>query len=167
MKKTFKSLSILTLIILILASLTIACQPQEKPNPNDDYDMEDNNMNNNMDMDNMEMNNNDLSSRAETIANSVVDLSEVNDATVVITNNTALVGVNVTGNRDMLDAEMRDRVRSVVKNVDNDIDRVVVTADTTMFDRIDNIAQNINRGRNVTDYRDEIDNMLENIDSVL
>lgn len=148
----------------------MACQPAEKPNLPDNnntndigrYNNNNNNMNNNMNND-MNMDNN-MSARAENIADSVVDIAGVDDATVVITGDTALVGVDIAGkdNGEVTD-NLKRSIINVVKKVDNRIDNVVVTASPDFFDRIDNIARDINRGKPLSGFVDEVNEIIRRV----
>lgn len=158
--------SLFTLIIFIVSFSLMACQLAEKPNLPDNnntndigrYNNNNNNMNNDMNMDN------NMSARAENIADSVVDIAGVDDATVVITGDTALVGVDIAGkdNGEVTD-NLKRSIINVVKKVDNRIDNVVVTASPDFFDRIDNIARDINRGKPLSGFVDEVNEIIRRV----
>ncbi len=188
-KNKFKFISVL---IIIAVSFIIAsgCQPAEKPNPpadpNNGVDNYNNDMQNNTDnygmnndmnddmnggmndgMNNEDMGmdmNNDMANRAESIADNVVDISGVNDASVVLRDNTALVGVVLQGDRTMT-ADMREKIVNDVKRVDKDIEVVKVSDSPDMFEEIDNIAQEINRGSAITDFEDDIRDLQNRMDA--
>ncbi|RKD34288.1 YhcN/YlaJ family sporulation lipoprotein [Thermohalobacter berrensis] len=194
MKKYLKIVSLLTLLFIVFTLLFVGCRPAERPNlPNeeqpgevdrgndgdidDDGDTDlDNDMNNDMDEDldrdmdrnmNRDINrdmNDDLSMRAENIADSLVDIPGIDDATVVISENTALVGVQyVNGRNNGFTATMNERVEDTVRRVDRRINNVVVTADPNLFEQIDDIATGINRGRPMTGFTQEIQDILRRI----
>lgn len=106
----------------------------------------------------------DLMVRADRIVNEVVRLEEVRSATVVISENTALVGVSLT-NEDTgeVDREMERRIEDVVKQTDRNIDRVAVTADPDLFTRIENIGREAGRGRPLSGFGREIEEIFRRI----
>lgn len=140
----------------------------DRMNPNN------NNNNNNMNMDTRMAPNDtqgtndgmtgDLASRADRIANEVTKHNEVRSATVVITENTALVGVNLTsGTKGELNAEIKRQIEDAVKKADNGIERVSVTADPDLFTRIENIAKDIGQGRPLSGFGQEVEEIIRRI----
>lgn len=108
--------------------------------------------------------NGDLTDRAEKIADEVEKLDEVKSATVVITENTALVGINMTaGTKGSLNAQIKKQVEDAVKKVDKEIDRVAVTADPDLFTRIGNIARDIGEGRPLSGFGKEVEEIIRRI----
>lgn len=136
--------------------------------------MNPNNNNNNMNMDTRMAPNDtqgtndgmtgDLASRADRIANEVTKHNEVRSATVVITENTALVGVNLTsGTKGELNTEIKRQIEDAVKKADNGIERVSVTADPDLFTRIENIAKDIGQGRPLSGFGQEVEEIIRRI----
>lgn len=106
----------------------------------------------------------DLMVRADRIVNEVVQLEEVRSATVVISENTAIVGVNLTNDETgELDREMERRIEEVVRETDREIDNVAVTADPDLFTRIENIAREAGRGRPLSGFGREIEEIFRKI----
>lgn len=54
-------------------------------------------------------------------------------------------------------------MEDAVRNADRDITRVSVSADPDIFTRIDNIARDIGRGRPLSGFGDEIEEIIRRI----
>ncbi|MBM7614602.1 YhcN/YlaJ family sporulation lipoprotein [Alkaliphilus hydrothermalis] len=106
----------------------------------------------------------DLNIRADRIVNEIVKLNEVKSATVVITDKTALVGVNLKENIDgEMTTESKKKIENVVRRTDSEIDRVSVSADPEIFDSIENIVRETGRGRPLSSFGDEIEDIVRRI----
>lgn len=106
----------------------------------------------------------DLTVRADRIVNEIVRLEEVRSATVVISENTALVGVTLTGaGEGEMDRDVERKIEETVKETDRNIDRVAVTADPDLFTRIENIAREAGRGRPLSGFGREIEEIFRRI----
>lgn len=106
----------------------------------------------------------DLAARADKIASEITKHNEVRSATVVITENTALVGVNLTsGTKGELNTEIKKQIEDTVKKADNKIERVSVTADPDLFTRIENIAKDIGQGRPLSGFGQEVEEIIRRI----
>ncbi|QUH20964.1 YhcN/YlaJ family sporulation lipoprotein [Alkaliphilus sp. B6464] len=105
-----------------------------------------------------------LSDRADKIVKEVTKLKDVKSATVVITDSTALVGINLTsGTKGNLNAQIKKEVEDAVKKADRNIDRVSVTADPDLFTRIGNIARDIGQGRPISGFATEVEEIIRRI----
>lgn len=190
MNKKIKVVSFILLTIFTLSLLAIGCQaPAEKPNqPNNDLYRNDN-LNRNNDMNgnngvdnnnyynnnndyynnnNNNMNMNDMSRRAEKIADRVAAMTNVEDARVIITDRTALVGVDLEGTgTTRLTDDLRRQIERTVKNADNRIDRVSVTVDPDIFGRLDRLGRSIREGEPITRFNNDIDDIIRRIDANL
>ncbi|WP_425446973.1 YhcN/YlaJ family sporulation lipoprotein [Dethiothermospora halolimnae] len=186
MLKNKKYLISTLVILLLLAMVSVGCQQgEEKPNLDnnnmngtddkeyggnvdddanidDDNDMlNNNNMNNNMNENGM---NNNMSARADRIANKITTMDNVDRATVIITGDTALVGVDMNGNTTgNMTTTVENDIKKMVKNTDNQIDNVSVTTDPDLFDRLDNIYESTRNGRPVSGFADEIEEIMRRI----
>ncbi|WP_427338479.1 YhcN/YlaJ family sporulation lipoprotein [Caloranaerobacter sp. DY30410] len=153
---------------MIITIFTYGCRKAEKPNlpsPNqEDRNIIDNEIER-KDLDVVEEKSDKaLSTRAEKIADSIVDLPGVDDATVVITGNTALVGVDIEEELEgKVVTDLKKQIVTRVKQIDKNIKNVTVTADPDLFERIDDIAQEINRGRGMSEFTDEVKEIIRRI----
>lgn len=165
MKKYF-SIVVLFIVFMMVTSLTlIGCQRPARPNPNPPNNPNNLNGNNPNDLTRPETDlGNDVAERANYLANAVERIDGVDRAAVVITNNTALVGIdlkdNVEGN---MTTQMKNEVERVVRNTDRRIVNVQVTADADLYRRINNIARDINNGRPIQGFDDEIREIIRRI----
>jgi YhcN/YlaJ family sporulation lipoprotein len=107
---------------------------------------------------------NDSQQRAEEIANKVSDLREIESATCLITGNTAMVGVqfNQQYKGDLTD-QIKKKVDRTVKDQDDRISRVIVTADPDIVTRIEDIFKQIGEGRPLSGFTKEINELINRI----
>lgn len=107
---------------------------------------------------------NDMQNRAERIANACAKQKEVDSATCVITGNTALVGLQFDRQyKGKLTEDIKEDVEERVRKTDPRITQVVVTADPDMVTRIENIFRDIGRGRPISGFAEEINEMINRI----
>lgn len=105
-----------------------------------------------------------MTERAEQIAETVAEEDEVEAATCVISGNTALVGIQLDDqDRGRLTDAVKQRIDQKVRQEDRRIRRVVVTADPDLVTRIENMFREIGRGRPITGFTQEIQEMLNRI----
>lgn len=179
MKIKTKKFSIIFLVILMIAAISIGCQPEDETEDNGNVDNGDNG---DIDEDieeetgDEEMDDNDITDdtgegmdegmngRSEEIANSIVEMDGINDASVVIRDNTALVGVDATDTTEgEVSEEMKQNIEAKVKEVDENITEVYVSAEEDLFDRINEIAQNIRKGDPIEDFADDLDDLVKRL----
>ena len=105
-----------------------------------------------------------LINRSNAIARKVTDLNDVDRCSVLITGDTALVGVDIKNNiKGNLTTELKRRIETRVKNTDSRINNVAVTADPDLYTRIRNMAFDIENGRPISGFANEIKEMLRRI----
>ncbi len=153
---------------LLVALLAVGCSPAERPVPEEQTTPQTQpNRYERVEEPNMPMESQegqDLSIRAEQIVNEVVRLNEVKSATVVISDETCLVGVNLaSGVEGEMTTEVKNKIEDVVKRTDRSISRVAVSADPDIFDKIENIARETGRGRPLSGFADEIEDLFTRI----
>ncbi len=181
---------ILTICILLLIPLIAGCRPAQRPEPRTtpapnqqgidrDGVTDGNNIpgtglgepgdnrmptdDNRPIMDNRTTTDN-MSERADRIVREVENVNDVRRAAVVITEGTALVGIDLTsGTKGELNSQIKRDVENAVKKADRDITRVSVTADPDIFTRIKNIAGNIGEGRPLSGFSTEIKEIMRRI----
>lgn len=180
---------ILAVCILLLVSLISGCRPAQRPEPQTpardqqgidrDRVTDENNIpgtdleepgdnrmftdNNRPIMDNRTTTDN-MSERADRIVREVENVNDVKRAAVVITEGTALVGIDLTsGTKGELNSQIKQNVENAVKRADKDITRVSVTADPDIFTRIKNIAKDIGEGRPLSGFSTEIKEIMRRI----
>lgn len=105
-----------------------------------------------------------LIARAQTIAKKVADLNEVDRASVVITGNTALLGVDVKENiQGKMTTDLKRKIEARVKNTDARIKNVAITADPDLSTRIKTMVSDIEAGRPISGFANEIQEILRRI----
>lgn len=162
MKKSKIILVLCFALLLIIAST--GCRPAERPAPNptpNDLDQRQEYDERNFTGTNEGQGMQDLNVRADNIVDAVVKLDEVRSATVVITDNTALVGVTLDSDVEgEMNTEVKKKVEDVVRRTDRSIDRVSVSANPDIVERIENIARETGRGRPLSGFGREIEELI-------
>lgn len=79
---------------------------------------------------------------SEELANQISDLPEVERASVVVNDDRAVVGIELRNNerQSEISSALRSKIEDIVRDVNNDIDDVSITADGEIYDRIDTMA---------------------------
>lgn len=171
-------------VFVILALIATGCRVQERPAPRpapepaprenamDRNGEDDQNMRDNREM--AERNtpgnvkpgegNRNEAARARQIEKQVVKLKEVENATVVVSENTAVVGVNLVDNMNgRLTTGVRRKIENVVKETDEDVHRVSVTADPDLYKRIQSLARDAANGRAVSGFGTQVEDLVRRI----
>ncbi|MBP3041119.1 YhcN/YlaJ family sporulation lipoprotein [Bacillaceae bacterium Marseille-Q3522] len=101
---------------------------------------------------------------ADTAADKVAALPEVDQANVIVTDNNAYVAASLTNraNRE-LSQETERKIADTVKSVDGDIDNVYVSVNPDLFDRFNNYAEDIRQGRPVDGFFDEFSETIRRV----
>jgi spore cortex protein len=131
---------------------------------NRDRDM-DNNMDNNMDMgmDN-QYDENARMDVADEAAEKVTELKEVEDATVIVTDNNAYVAAKLEGGENTkLTKETEKKIADAVQNTDPDINDVFVSTNPDFLDRLNGYADEINQGNPVSGFVKEFNETIRRI----
>lgn len=113
-----------------------------------------------------DFNNNMNNSRelARKIADRVEDIEGINRAYVLISGDTAIVGVNMDNEAEgQIARDLKDRIERVVKKVDNDIDNVSITADPDLLTRIRNMFEDIDEGNPIEGFANQFEEILRRI----
>lgn len=177
-----KKIAIFAVLVLVFTLIGTACQTRtsQKPNVGNERlenrlarnntlrnnNRLNNNINNNLNNDirNDNMARNTATSRADKIAKKVSNLNEVNNATVVISGNTALVGINMKNNLEgKMTNNLKNKVEKIVRDTDNNIKNVSVTADADLYKRLSNMARDVRTGKPVSGFAKEIQEILRRI----
>ena len=174
-----KKIAIFTISVLAFTFVATACQTKTPQKPNVGNERIENRLagdqnrirnknrlNNQTGNNNMIRNNRDntASNRAEKIAKKVSSLNDVNNATVVISGNTALVGVNMKNNLEgKMTNDLKNKVEKTVRNTDTNIKNVSVTADADLYKRLSNMARDVRTGKPISGFAKEIQEILRRI----
>lgn len=150
-----KKRGLITVLVLILLVIFIAvsCSPAQRPGPAqppapvNPAPNQNNNQNNNM--------TNQDSEKADRLAEKIAQMNDINSATVVLAENSAWVGVDFKANVSLTQG-IKDEITRMVKNEDNTINTVYVTADADTVTRLRNMARDIAAGRPVSGFINEL-----------
>ncbi|SHH62647.1 YhcN/YlaJ family sporulation lipoprotein [Sporanaerobacter acetigenes] len=107
---------------------------------------------------------NEFVEMAENIADNVVDLIGVEDATAIIYGEDIVVAVEMS-DKNTLTIGMKGMIKDVVMNNDNMINNVFITDDAKIFEKVDTIEQNLIKGEDIKNYREEINKIKKRISS--
>lgn len=107
---------------------------------------------------------NEFVEMAENIADNVVDLIGVEDATAIIYGEDIVVAVEMS-DKNTLTIGMKGMIKDVVMNNDNTINNVFITDDAKIFEKVDTIEQNLIKGEDIKNYREEINKIKKRISS--
>ena len=82
---------------------------------------------------------------SEDLSRQISDLPEVNEASVVINDNRAIVGIELRNNQRQteISSALRNRIEDMVMDVKRDIDEVSITADGEIYDRIQTMSNDM------------------------
>ena len=101
---------------------------------------------------------------AENIADNVVDLIGIEDATAIIYDDDIVVAVEMS-DENTLTIGLKGMIKDIVMNNDNTINNVFITDDAKIFEKVDNIEQNLIKGEDIKNYREEINKIKKRISS--
>lgn len=176
MTKKIKRIGIVFLIILMISLISIGCQNEDGIDNNEDTGVNDDGdqdqditdedltdeSKDNIDEDMVDNNDENMDINDESLANSIVEMNGINDATVVTMDEVALVGVDSNG-EDKVSDEMKQDIESKIKEENKNINDVYVSNEPDMFDRINTISNNVRNGDPIDDFTDDISEMIDNI----
>lgn len=107
---------------------------------------------------------NKITARANTIAQRVANLNEVNNCSVLLSGNSCIVGVDMKNNiQGNMTTAVKQKIERTVKNTDNNIKNVSITADPDLFTRISTLATDIGNGRPITGFANQFQEILRRI----
>lgn len=107
-----------------------------------------------------------MSQNASTIASKISALPEVNSAQVVVTNDQAVVGVNLRGTtQNTMTNALRTKIEKIVKDNSN-ITNVSVTSDPDLYKRIQTMSTGIGSGRMTDTFTNDINDVIRKIKNV-
>jgi YhcN/YlaJ family sporulation lipoprotein len=110
---------------------------------------------------------NTMTDRANIIAQRVANLKEVNNCSVLLSGNTCIVGVDMKNNlQGKMTTALKQKIERTVRNTDNRIKNVSITADPDLFTRINNMATDMGNGRPITGFAKEFQEILRRITPV-
>lgn len=105
-----------------------------------------------------------LSTNANTIAQKIAALPEVSNASVVLSNNTAIVGCNLRGTtQGTMTTALRQKIDKIVKDNAPNVTRVSVTSDPNLFTRIQNMSNGMRNGTMLNTFERDVEDLWNRI----
>ena len=177
-----KKYVLLAIVFLLIIGLSVGCTPARRVEPEDNRGTNDpqnnmlpndqNNLNNTQDnrvpldnntpnMNNENNNNEYDETQSRRIADIAADVKGVKNATVVITGDTAYVGIDM--DKDLENDEtdrLKKKVADAIKDEADGIDRVYVSADVDSVQRLREIGRDVRGGRPISGFLDELTEMF-------
>ncbi|MDP1416972.1 YhcN/YlaJ family sporulation lipoprotein [Peribacillus simplex] len=125
------------------------------------------NVNNNNNANNNNNNDNDINDIrvSDDISNRVEALKEVNNASVIVTENNAYVGAVLKdggGDRDISN-DLKERVADTVREADPSVDQVYVSTNSDFVQRMEGYANDIENGKPVAGFAEEFRELVTRI----
>ena len=114
---------------------------------------------------NTNVNNNDYRMRvADKAAKRIVDMPEVDQANVIVTDNNAYVAAKLANNAGgRLEKNVEKKISDVVKSTDRNIHHVYVSVNPDFYTRTTSYANDIRNGRPVAGFFDEFNTLVHRI----
>ncbi len=101
---------------------------------------------------------------ARELADRAAGVNGVKKATVVLSGNTAIVGLDMDKGIEKKETnDVKTEVGRVVKNADNRIKNVLVSTDADIVSRIKRVASGIAEGKPLSSFTDEIKEIIRRI----
>lgn len=157
MKKNCDKIAIFLLIATLLMFSLLGCKAKEKIEQ-----VEEKNASGNIVVGEVKEN---VSERGEVIADNVVDLIGIEDATAIIFNDMAIVAIELAEGNEWTE-EMRKTIENTVYETDNKVKSVLVTREKAIFNKIDDIAQLLLKGEKLDKHSSEINKIIKRINTV-
>ncbi|HLR34846.1 MAG TPA: YhcN/YlaJ family sporulation lipoprotein [Tissierellales bacterium] len=133
----------------------------------DDTDLDLNNRDGRNDGNDDLTDNNDITNmkdRHNRIVKKCTDLKDIEDAAVVISGKTALVGIDLDEDVEgEMTNELKRKVVKIVKDTDRNIENVGVSADPDIWKRIVSMADDIEDGKPLSGFANEIEEIFRRI----
>lgn len=101
---------------------------------------------------------------ADTVAEKITDMQEVDRANVIVTGNNAYVAASLEDVRNLETREkLENKISDQVKSVDQDIDQVYVSFDPDFNNSVTDYAEDIRNGEPVEGFFDEFTEMVQRV----
>lgn len=101
---------------------------------------------------------------ADKAADKITAMPEVDNATVLVTDNNAYVAARLDNNgNNELTRDIENKISDQVKSVDQDIDNVYVSVNPDFFDRMTGYGEDLRAGRPIEGFFDEFNETVRRI----
>lgn len=102
--------------------------------------------------------------QADTLARACEQVAGVENATVVVTGNTAYCGIDLDENTNLAnERDIKNQVAQKIRATGNDINTVYVSAEADFMDRIRNVGSGLRNGRPVDAFTTELNEMVRRL----
>jgi len=102
--------------------------------------------------------------KGEAAADALVDMTGIDDATVLFWNNKAIVAVILSeGDDGKISEELKETIRERIKSFNPNVSDVDITLDKKLFYQLDDIQQSMIRGEQLTSFDKNINEILNKI----
>jgi YhcN/YlaJ family sporulation lipoprotein len=156
---------LLLLVSVLLLGIFTGCAPARRPAP-DTTPRQDTRDPRNMDRDNLadDMDAEESNRIAEQLAKEATKVKGVKNVTVVYTNRTAVVGLDLEANieADRTD-DIKQEVSNRIKKANKNVETVSISTDADTVTRIRNIARGVAEGRPVSEFAKELSEITRRI----
>jgi spore cortex protein len=101
---------------------------------------------------------------ADKAADKVINLTEVDNATVIVNDNNAYVAAKLdVSARNELTSAIKEKIARAVKSVDRDIDNVYISVNPDFYDRMNTYSRDIRNGGTVSGFIDEFSDTIRRV----
>jgi spore cortex protein len=101
---------------------------------------------------------------ADKAADKIVEMREVEQANVIVTDNNAYVAAKLTDNAsNKLSSEVEKKISDLVKSTNQDIDQVYVSVNPDFYNRTTSYANDIRDGRPIEGFFDEFSTLVRRV----
>ncbi|MEW8973291.1 MAG: YhcN/YlaJ family sporulation lipoprotein [Tissierellaceae bacterium] len=104
----------------------------------------------------------EIINRSENIADSVVELFGIDDATAIIFNENVIIGIILSYDQE-LSQDTLDTIVNLVNKNEPSIENVYITSDAKLFKQIDNIVVEILQGKSYDKYVPNINKIMDKV----
>lgn len=100
---------------------------------------------------------------AEEAADRVADIEEVDNATVIVTDNNAYAAVVLNDTHDEVTSELEDKIAEAVRETNNNIDNVYVSMNPDFVNRMSDYVTKINEGHPISGFFEEFTESVRDV----
>lgn len=105
---------------------------------------------------------NEMVDKAESIADDVVNLIGIEDATIIIYDEQLIIVVELSQDVEFTN-EIKGMIKEVAIKVEPNAKNIYVSNDLKMFEKIDDIAQGLIKGDDIKNYSQELNKILKKL----
>ncbi|WP_160721081.1 YhcN/YlaJ family sporulation lipoprotein [Bacillus sp. USDA818B3_A] len=92
----------------------------------------------------------------------VKDLSEINDANIIVTDNNAFIAVKMEASYS-LTSKLKNKITRAAKSADSNIDNVYISEDAEFFNQMNRFSRVISNGKTSSGFIDEFSDTIRRV----